>query len=116
MIEEQYQNTGRSCPSPETFLINPKLDPTIIIGGYIGKDIHFKSSCASIWLQILGGFMAALGALAIVVALTLLTPPATVVAVSGAAALVVGQGMFKIGKDKPKELSPDNSVNWCPSF
>lgn len=87
--------------------------------GYIGKDIHFKSSCASIWLQILGGFIAALGTVAIVVALTLLTPPATVVAVSGAAALIVGLGMFKIGRDKPKELSSDNTVaqsNWCPSL
>ena len=87
--------------------------------GYIGKELHFKSSCASIWLQILGGFIAALGALAIVVALTLLTPPSTVIAVSGATALVVGLGMFKIGRDKPKELSQDNTVsqsNWCPSF
>ncbi|MEI6095951.1 MAG: hypothetical protein WCR08_10955 [Gammaproteobacteria bacterium] len=121
-IDNEYQNQRRSTELlPTAYLPVHFGNPNSTPGpqGYIGKELHFKSSCASIWLQILGGFIAALGALAIVVALTLLTPPSTVIAVSGATALVVGLGMFKIGRDKPKELSQDNTVsqsNWCPSF
>lgn len=68
----------------------------------------FHTSSASIWLKVLSGFMAALGAAALVLALTTLSTPAAPVAPVAAVAAVVGvallagsYGLFKYADRMP---------------
>lgn len=77
---------------------DPSKPPKIL--GLDGVD--FGSSSAAIALKILGGFIAALGALALVLAFTVLNPPVTaIVASCGGAALLSGIGIFKYADQIP---------------
>ncbi|NDH08341.1 MAG: hypothetical protein EBY16_01755 [Gammaproteobacteria bacterium] len=66
---------------------------------FLEDNIFFKQSPASIVLQVLGGFLAVVGAVAFVLALTLMTKPVavTALAVTGVASLAAGLGLFYKG-------------------
>ncbi len=70
--------------------------------GFLGLNRTFHTSSASICLKVLSGFMAALGAAALVLALTTLsTPAAPVAAVVGVALLAGSYGLFKYADRMP---------------
>jgi len=105
-------NAGGSLPFKDNFSIIPFPMP-----GFLGHPIQPQKSLearqetqstqgvnATIMLKILGGFIAALGALAIVLAFTVLFPPVTIatvaVAATGVAAIVTGIGLFTLADKK----------------
>lgn len=84
---------------PSGPLILPQNHPVPNAFNFVGRDIRFEQSSASIALKVLGGFLAVVGAVAIVLALTLMTQPVavTAVVVTGVAALAAGLGLFNKG-------------------
>ena len=69
---------------------------------YLGKDYHFHTTSAAVFLKVLGGITAALGAIALLLALAL---PSVAGALTGAAVLAAGYGLFKWGQSRPQVLS-----------
>ena len=100
------------------------------VNGVLGKDMHLglctgislnpkdtaQTNSASLDLRILGGFIAALGAAAVIAALTVLniTSLGSVVAVVGMATTLVGCGLFKKGYDDQQNTMHPVSVATSP--
>ncbi len=94
IVDPAPPSTPPSGPS-----ILPPNHPVPNAFHFVGRDIRFEQSSASIALKVLGGFLAVVGAVAIVLALTLMTQPVavTAVVVTGVAALAAGLGLFNKG-------------------
>lgn len=80
-------------------------------GGLMHNRAPTTPSCASVALQVLGGFIAVLGATAIAVAFAVLNAATlgtagVLTAATGAALTLSGYGLFKVAKNQTENTSP----------